>query len=310
MSALFIPKLYVRPDSELEIVEKAQTLLVRAECLGTLPTPIDRLFETAKISEVELDRSEMLSLWTRFSAGAKRMVSGAMGIINQIRGAADLRRRVVFMPRDDSRARVFFARAHELGHLALPWHKLNEDYLDSDKTLSHRINERFEIEANLFAAETVFQGARFKEMARQYSPDFASNLELANRHGTSLQATFWRFAEVHDEALAGVTYYPAKKGATAEAVQAGFVIYKFVRSTAFAKRFGSMTVPGRLDAGHEWATARFARQQPMLGEIPLQFEGRAEPFLWEAFWNGYCLMVLVRRKPVLHSLARLIGRAA
>src|SRR5688572_10049881 len=183
MPGLFIPKLYVRPDSELDVAEKARILLVRSECLGVLPTPIDRLFEVAKVSEVELDRSEMLSLWSGFSESAKRLVTGAMGIISQIRGAADLRKRVIFMPRDDSKPRILFARAHELGHLVLPWHHLNEDYLDSDKTLSPRVNHRFEMEANLFAAETFFQGRRFRDMARDYRPDFGSAVELAKVHG-------------------------------------------------------------------------------------------------------------------------------
>jgi IrrE N-terminal-like domain len=307
MSGLLVPKIYVRPDSELEIAEHASRLLTRGDCLGVLPTPIDRLYDLAKVREVELDRSEASSILSRFSEHAKSLV---MGILNQVRGAADLRKRIVFMPQDDTRPRIHFARTHELGHQVLPWHRVNEDFLDNDQTLSPRIKSRFELEANLFAAEVIFQGVRFQEMARQYRPDFASVMQLASRHGSSKHATLWRFVEAHDEALAGITYYPINKDPSPEGMQAGFVIDKVVRSAAFVKRYGSMTFDGYLDFRHEWAQARTTGRQPVLGEIPFSLEGRIEPFLWESFWNNYCLMVLVRRRPILRSVARLLRRSS
>src|SRR2546426_2748644 len=135
MSRLYIPKLYVRPDSEREIARMAKGLLVRGDCLGILPTPIMRLYDVARVEEVELDRSETSSMWSRFSERARDVV---MGLINQVRGAADLKKRVIFMPQDDSKPRILFARAHELGHQVLPWHYVNSDYLDNDQTLSPR----------------------------------------------------------------------------------------------------------------------------------------------------------------------------
>lgn len=303
MSSLLARKIYIRPDSELKIVEHVTSLLVRGDSLGILPTPIDRLYDIAKVKEVELDSSAASSAWSRFSEHAKSLV---MGIINQVRGAADLRKRVVFIPQNDTKPRILFARAHELGHQVLPWHRVNEDYLDNDQTLSPRISNRFEVEANLFAAEAIFQGVQFRDMARQYRPEFASIMELARRHGASKQATLWRFVEAHDEALAGITYYPASKESGIEGLQAGFIMYKIVRSDTFAKRYGSIIFDERLQFRHEWAQARVAGRQPVVGEMPLIVNGQAETFLWEAFWNNYCLMVLVRRRPVLHSVARYI----
>src|SRR5436853_2052499 len=194
MSSLPIPKLYIRPQSEAEVAHKANGLLIRGDCVGVLPTPVEQLYDVAKVKEVKLDRSEAASIWSRFSERARRLVMGAM---NQVRGAADLKKRVVFVPQDDTKPRLLFARAHELGHQVLDWHYLNSDYLDSNRMLSPYWKDQFEVEANLFAAETMFQGRRFQDMARQYRPEFASIFELARRHGASRHATFWRFVEVH-----------------------------------------------------------------------------------------------------------------
>jgi uncharacterized protein DUF955 len=305
MSSLFIPKLYVRPDSEPEIAQRAKTLLIRGDCLGILPTPIEHLYDVAKVEEIEVDREEMVSMWGRFSKGARNMV---MGLLSKVRGAADLKKRVVFVPQNDTAPRILFARAHELGHQALPWHCLNCDYLDDDQTLSPRIKDKFEVEANLFAAEAVFQGERFRDVARQYRPEFASIFELARLHGASNHATFWRFVEVHDEPVAGIVYYPACPDSRSNAIQAGFMLQNVVTSARFRERYGHLTFDGRLDFHHEWAQARLSGRQPVVGEMPLMVNGSVKPFLWEAFWNRYCLMVLVRRRPALRLVGGLIRR--
>jgi hypothetical protein len=305
MPSLFIPKLYVPPDSRPEIAQRARTLLTRGDCLGILPTPIEHLYDVAKIEEVEIDEEAMAFTWGRFSDAARNMV---MGLLNKVRGAADLKKRVVFMPQNDTAPRILFARAHELGHQELPWHYLNHEYLDDNQTLSPRTKEKFEVEANLFAAEVVFQGERFRELAGQYRPEFASTFELARMHGASRHATFWRFVEMHDEPIAGLVYYPASPDSSPEGIQAGFVLQNIVRSTRFSNRYGQLTFDGRLDSKHEWALARLSDSEPVMGEMQLMVNGAAEPFLWEAFWNRYCLMVLVRRRPALRLIGGLMRR--
>jgi hypothetical protein len=190
----------------------------------------------------------------------------------------------------------------------LPWHYLNRDYLDDDQTLCSRINDRFEVEANLFAAEVVFQGERFRDVARQYRPEFASIFELARLHGASKHATFWRFVEVHDESVAGIVYYPSRRDSSSQNIHPEFLLQNVVRSARFCERFGNVNFDGHLDFRHEWAQARLSVRQPVLGEMPLVVNDSTQPFLWEAFWNGYCLMVLLRRRPPLRLVAGLIRR--
>jgi hypothetical protein len=42
-----------------------------------------------------------------------------------------------------------------------------------------------------------------------------------------------------------------------------------------------------------------------MGEIDLERDGRAERFQWQAWWNGYTLMIMLRRRPALGVLRRL-----
>jgi len=274
--------------------------LVRADCLGVLPTPITQLYEVAKIEEIELDRSEGASIWRRFSTAAKELVKG---IIEQVRGAADLRRRVVFIPQNDSRARILFARAHELGHQAISWHRVNPDYLDDDYTLSPRIKAVFECEANLFSAEIIFQGRRFKEIASGFCPAFNSIFKLAHDHGASRHATFWRFVEEHGDALAGLSYWANDKAVTRLGAAPRLSLGKVLQSPSFTNKFGAVSFPGWLEHSHPWALTRLTEEVEE-GETPIMVSGCLRRFAWEAYWNGYCLLVLVRRKPSL----RLIGK--
>jgi hypothetical protein len=297
-------KLYVPPESHVEIAQYAKTLLVRGDCLGVLPTPVQHLYTVGNVEEVELDRAEMASLLERFSQAAKNTISA---IWSKVRGAADLKRRVIFMPDDDKQPRMLFARAHELGHQTLPWHYIRSEFLDDDRTLSPSVSAQFEIEANLFAAELIYQGERFTRLAREYRPSFAAVFELAHIHGASRQATFWQFVQVHDDAVAGLVYYPRSRHDGLSSLEGDFFAQKEVRSESFSARYGGITFDGRLDPQHPWALARF-EQRPACGELPMLVEGRAETFLWEAFYNRHCLMVLIRRRPGLQLLGSVLQR--
>jgi hypothetical protein len=271
--------------------------------LGVLPTPIGQLYEVAQIEEVELDRSAGASIWRRFSAAAKELIKSAL---DQVRGAADLRRRVVFIQQSGWQPRILFARAHELGHQAMPWHRMNPDYLDDDHTMGSRIKAVFEREANLFAAETIFQGQRFKEIAGGYRPAFSSIFELAYNHGASRHATFWRFVEDHCDALAGLTYWPNERMVARFGVAPGLSLdINVLHSLSFTKKIGVVTFPGWLERSHPWAQA-WVTGEVAEGETPIMVSGLPSLFLWEAYWNGFCLLVLVRRRPLLRIVGRVL----
>ena len=190
-------KIVVRPESEPRLSEFAQKLLRRADATGVLPTPLDRLFEIAKVTNIaELpDESFLRTL----SDKAKGIFKSAK---QKLRGIADLRQRATYIPRDSNPARERFVRAHELGHQVIPWHDIDPTYLDNSESLSPDAKATFEQEANFFGAEIIFQGPGFRTLARDYQPSFDAVFVLSDQHAASKQSTAWRFVEEQDEAVA------------------------------------------------------------------------------------------------------------
>jgi hypothetical protein len=287
-------------DNADEIARYARQTLRNSGAIGKLPTPIDDLLSSAKIDEIRIDDDVKERFLSRLP-GATR--SRLVSILQKVRGIADLRERVVYVDETQSHPRVLFTKGHELGHEILPWHKLDPALFDDDKSLSCEAEEDFDIEANLFAAEIIFQGDRFTTMVRDYAPGFDTIFQLAKVHGASRHATSRRYIESQDEPVALLTYWPSRYELQ--------ILWraKSVGSAAFRKRFGGISVPQRLTSDHPWAgacqSAGIHRDQ-----ITLVCDSTTEQFQWEAWWNGYALFVLLRRKPILYFIRDIKDKVA
>ncbi len=105
-----------RPDSQEEVSQIAERMLRAAGAVGKLPTPIDDLVRAAEV----VDEAESPGLIERFASmlneGRRNLFRATL---QKLRGIADLRERVVYVP-NDTAPRVLFAKAHELGHQVLP----------------------------------------------------------------------------------------------------------------------------------------------------------------------------------------------
>ncbi len=296
-------KLLIPPASHIEIAAQAKALLVRADCLGVLPTPIEQLYAADRVREIKVDAHELASFLARFGDAAKETITA---VLSKVRGAADLKRKVIFMPQDDTPPRKLFAQAHELGHQSLKWHRIRPEYMDDDRTLSPSVSAKFEIEANVFAAHVIYQGHRFPRISRDYKPSFAAIFEIARMHGASGHATFLEFIQAHDEALAGLVYFPRSPFNQPDKVES-YVLHRQVRSAAFDDRYFDASFDQRLDLDHFWALARNERR-PSSGTMQITATGRTEELLWEAYFNRHCILVLVRRKPALQVIGRVLER--
>lgn len=193
-----------RPESAAEIIQLAQTTLLRADCLGSLPTPLDELYRHTRVKAIDLPPVEEMPL-LRLEKASKDLLRSAL---QKVRGIADLRRRAVYLPTGHSNSRRQFAKAHELGHQLIPWHRIGRDCVDTDTSLSPAVRDTFEAEANLFASEVIFQGKSFRIRARDYKPTLEAVFLLADQHGASRQATLWKFTEEQDLPVASLAYYP------------------------------------------------------------------------------------------------------
>jgi IrrE N-terminal-like domain len=293
--ALLKQKIAVRPQAEPRITDLVRKLLREGEAEGVLPTPIDRLFAIAKVTNIDqLPDEAFLQTLTGQARGFFRSA------MQKLRGIADLRTRQTYIPPDPHNGRELFVKAHELGHQVMSWHAIDPAYLDDSESLSPAAKTAFEQEANFFGAETVFQGSRFRTLARDFQPSFPAIFELARQHGASRQATAWRFVEEQDEALVLLQYYPTN--AVDQEGNRVLALWKSISSQNFSKRYSEIDLPPTLRTGHPWAAARDV-DRPCEGNENISVAGDTTAFQWHAWWNGYTLLVLLRRKPVI----RLVG---
>lgn len=284
-------RIAVRPESESRISDLVRRLVREADAEGVLPTPIDRLFEIAKVTNIaELPDEGFLKTLPEKAKGFFRSA------MQKLRGIADIRTRETYIPPDPRNGRELFVKAHELGHQVMPWHAVDLAYLDDGESLSPDARAIFEVEANFFGSETIFQGSRFRSHARDYQPNFPAVFKLAEQHGASKQATAWRFVEEQDEALALLLYYPTN--AIDQDGNRVLGIWRSVGSPAFNKRYVEIDIPQTIHTGHPWVAARDIGH-PCDGNESLLVDGQGVVFQWHAWWNGYTLLVLLRRRPVV-----------
>ncbi len=284
-------KIAVRPESEPQISNLVHKLIREADAEGILPTPLDHLFEVAKVTNIEELPDE--TFLQTLSERARAFFRSAK---QKLRGIADIREKATYVPPDSNTGRERFAKAHELGHQVIPWHEIDPAYLDDSESLSPSAKGIFEHEANFFGAETIFQGERFRALARDFKPSFDAIFVLADQHGASRQSTAWRFIEDQDEALALLQYYPSN--AIDQEGNCVLGVWRSIGSPVFNRRYGNIDLPQAIRTGHPWVAAR-DMNQPCDGNDNFSVDGGSVAFQWHSWWNGYTLLVLLRRKPFL-----------
>ena len=120
------------PESEEKISDLANRLLQRADAVDVLPTPIRNLIEVAKahkFADLPHPKAKFLS---RLRKKSRTLLKTA---IQKIRGVADLRERVVYIPANGKAYRVHFAQGHVLGHQVIFWHNVDPAHLGDDESL-------------------------------------------------------------------------------------------------------------------------------------------------------------------------------
>lgn len=289
-----------RPESQPKVSDLVEKLLRESDAAGVLPTPLERLFEVTKVTKItDLPDARFLEALSQKTRGAFKT------LMQKLRGIADLRERATYVPRDPNARRERFAQGHELGHQVIPWHNVDAAYLDDAETLSPDAKAIFEREANFFSAEVIFQGPRFRALARDYQSSFQAVFSLADLHNASRQATSWRFVEEQDEEVALVQYYPGNS--IDEHGNRAWNLWLTIASPAFSRRYFGIEIPNHVRAGNPWLAARDLEQICDGIEI-LNVSGSPTSFQWQAWWNGRALLVFLRRRPRLSVVSGILRR--
>jgi Zn-dependent peptidase ImmA (M78 family) len=239
-------------EHQLATVEKhAAFLLAEASALHVFPTPIDRLMAAAKLTVVDdefLD-SNMLAQFMRM---AKSTITTVKTALSKILGMIHVTDRLVLIDKGVPPPKVPFIKLHEAAHGTLPHQsKVYSLIHDCEHTLDPDITELFEREANVFAAEVLFQGTLFAEEAHQSNFSMNVPINLSKKYGASAYSTFRRYVTTNPSACCLLVLDPVVRG---EGKQFTANVRRIVTTNTFhtifdGERFGS-AISNRHILGH------------------------------------------------------------
>ena len=284
-------------DSKEDLELIADRLLKKSGVYGVLPTPLDVLSDHAGVKCVNGLPEKEAFLKTLTTKGKKKFESA----MQYVRGIADLRDKVIYIPQGKSEDQERFAHAHEIAHQSIEWHNIGDPHIDTQYTLAPHVKKIIEREANYLGAELLYQGDHFKHIALDYTASMSAALMLADEHGASKHATLLKLVQIQDEKICVAEYYPVKKGD----VSKGFKLYKTVGSTSFTNKISEVDLPEKIDSNHDWYGATAFGAMPE-GTIELNVDGHKRTFEWSTWFNQYTLFVMLRDKPRLHKIGRII----
>lgn len=277
--------------AQRQILHVVERKLVQADAAGVFPTPLDRVAEVAGIQEI-IDLSDM----------PEAMLLKKPKALWRILGAYAFRARTAFVDLSQPLARVRFVKAHETGHLIIPWHE-DSYYFDDEGRLFRNTEELLELEANFAAAHLIFQGPRFFERALDFERSINTPIAIADEFGASLHATIRYYVERHPDPIAAVIAGRFRRA------NGTVPIWASIESPTFRSSFGRLKdhLPGSAlpvsDDGPIGSVAGaalsdFDTQSDRVKLVSLA--GKPRPFNVEAFFNQRCLFLMVTP----HSLLR------
>jgi len=280
----------VDPLGRRRIQAAVEQALTETGVAGTFPTPVEPLREYAGIRE----RIDM-------SALPAELVSKKPPRWKSILGAFLYPAETSFVDLSQPDERVLFTDAHETTHALLPWHE-ETFYLDDEGQLFHEVKEELEAEANLGAALIIFQNGRFHERALGYQRTINTPVLLAAEFGASCHATIRHYVEYHPDpvALAICGRYRS---------YGSLPIWSCVESLHFRKEFGALAdmlpvlpLGGDSPLGQLVAEARRSPPTPpSRGVRVCNLRGETKPFTAEAFFNQYCIFVMLAPRALVRS---------
>lgn len=206
----------------------------------------------------------------------------------KIDGVIDLEERVVCLKAGLHPHQYRFALRHEVGHDVIPWQRELLYYCPLF-SLSPELQQDFEREATVFAAECAFFADRFDECISGYQDDLRSAVSLADEHVMSYDATARHYVECHPKPCVLVVSKPAARQQDAtNAFETSQYIQSPTANRAVAPR-------QRFDATEILEQCMSRHETPVVvdHEATLRGPGGPRTYRCQSFSNGYKLFTLV-----------------
>lgn len=192
------------PQQFGRIRAEAERALREAGALGVFPTPVERVMAVAKVEEVKEDVlnpgfiSKLRSTVTQAGGALKRAVNKVMGLFHASAG-------LVFLDQTLLAVKKRFVRLHEAAHGFLPWQRPMYALVeDCDQALDVEAAELFDREANVFAAEVLFQLDSFRDQAESFNFSIWTPVKLAKTFDASIYASVRQYVSKNHRACAVV----------------------------------------------------------------------------------------------------------
>jgi hypothetical protein len=242
-----------------DIIQYSEAILAASDAQGVLPTPVDRIVECA-----DLVVSGDIHLEPKHHGFFTKSLKVLQAALQKAKGIIDIREKVIYLDPTSTNGKKAFVQCHEVGHKVIPWQAKTLLYVDDEMTLDPEVKDRFEREANFFASEVLFQGARFEREARDLPLEVKSAMHLAKRYGSSIHAALRRFVKTNHRscALLVINYVDVKNRSTTS-----LTLRSADCSLSFRKTCGPVDWPTILDlvcpatpdirAGVRWGGGRW-----------------------------------------------------
>jgi hypothetical protein len=172
-------------------------------------------------------------------------------------------------------------------------------FLDTTDTLSWRTKVRLEKEANQFAADLIFQGARFTEESLERPLGCQSVIKLAPTYNASYESAIRRYVERHVQPCAVFVYQKSIEDEGTDLEDVRYQIHYSITSPSFRKKFFSGVTtdePFREDSEIFQVHGKIGKI--VTTELEVNKSGdrsKVWRFETEVFTNGYKIFQLVTK---------------
>jgi len=268
-----------------QIRAATHTALQQAGVLGVLPTPLEAVSRGIGITET-IDIGQL----------PEDLVARRPNALKRVLGAVFYRPRIIVVDRSQGTARGRFIEAHEISHKLLPTHEAIIR-LDDEGRLFGNTKKLIEEEAEVGAAELLFQGDLFVRRALDFPVSIASPIGLATDFSASLTAAVRHYPDYHPDLVAVLVAGRFRVG------EGRLRIWSGHESPSFRRSFGPVT-----DLFRAGLPAQESDDDPIasivcqaldhgeLASTELQLvdqRGDAKAFVAEAFFNQRVVLVML-----------------
>ena len=278
--------------------KEAFRLLQEADALGTFPTPINDIMDAGKVTvapENVLNEEFLCTIRHKAGPDLKTAVLKVIGLF-------DATERLIFIDNSVHLAKQNFLKLHETGHAVLPWQKNVYAVIeDSNQELTPNTVELFDREANVFAAEALFQNDGFIKEAVKQPFDIKVLINLSKKYGASIYASVCEYVGKNpSDCIVLVLNKPQ-----GQFVGCGFRVRLLhtVASPSFQRKFSNQW-PAYFTSGDEIGSMVPLVVQRMSRSRQISLvdrNGTRHECLAEGFTNTYQIFILIH---VVHTMTK------